>query len=44
MSEATWPDRADDDSDLGWGEPPARDDDGDDRLLDERPPHHEDRD
>lgn len=43
MSESVIPDRADDDSDVGWGEvPPDRGED--DRLLDDRPPHHELRD
>lgn len=42
MSESAPPDRADDDTDVGWGDPPARGDD--ERLLDERPPHHEQRD
>ncbi|MEP7055804.1 MAG: hypothetical protein ABI912_11200 [Actinomycetota bacterium] len=42
MSEPTVPDRADDDSDVGWGESPP--DEEDDRLSEERPPHHEDRD
>lgn len=43
MTEPTVPDRADDDTDVGWGDPSAYDD-ADDRLRDERPPHHEDRD
>ena len=30
-----------DESDEGWGEPPARDDEALRRLLDERPPHHD---
>jgi hypothetical protein len=36
------PDQSEDDTDAGWGEPAANDDD--DRLLDELPPHHVDRD
>lgn len=43
MSEPPVPDRADDDTDVGWGDPPSSDDDDDGRLRDERPPHHEDR-
>jgi hypothetical protein len=43
VTEPTPPDRADDDSDVGWGESQPNDDD-DERLHDERPPHHEDRD
>lgn len=42
MSEPTLP-PSPDDSDAGWGEPPP-DPDADpalDRLLDERPPHHD---
>lgn len=36
------PQRADDDSDVGWGERTSdAEDDG--RLLDDRPPHHSDR-
>jgi hypothetical protein len=42
-AEPVLPDRADDDSDTGWGEPPAYDDDSDRALLDERPPHYEER-
>jgi hypothetical protein len=39
------PEQTRDDTDLGWGEPLAREDDEDlRRLLDERPPHHVDRD
>jgi hypothetical protein len=36
------PDQTSDDTDRGWGEQPPLDDD--ERLLAERPPHHEDRD
>ena len=36
------PEQTTDDTDLGWGEDPSRDDDADvQRLLDERPPHHD---
>jgi hypothetical protein len=35
----TLPDATTDEGDVGWGEPPAYDDDQ--RLLDERPPHHD---
>ena len=37
------PDQTSDDTDVGWGER-TPDDDDDQRLLDERPPHHMDRD
>ena len=37
------PEQTSDDTDFGWGERPA-DSDDDQRLLDERPPHHVDRD
>ncbi len=37
------PDRADDDRDEGWGEGPEDRDAGDRRLLEDRPPHHDDR-
>lgn len=39
------PSQTSDDTDVGWGDGP-RDDDEDDvrRLLEERPPHHVDRD
>ena len=43
MSESVIPDRAADDSDRGWGEPPATDNDDERRLSDDRPPHHESR-
>lgn len=33
-----------DDTDAGWGESPDTDEDEVRRLLDERPPHHLDRD
>jgi hypothetical protein len=33
------PDATTDEGDIGWGEHPAYDDDQ--RLLDERPPHHD---
>ena len=33
------PDRAPDDSDVGWGERPADPDDDDRRYLEDRPPH-----
>ena len=33
------PERAPDDSDLGWGERPADPDDADRRYLEDRPPH-----
>jgi hypothetical protein len=33
------PDVTTDEDDVGWGEQPAYDDDQ--RLLDERPPHHD---
>lgn len=36
------PDQTRDDTDEGWGEPAVTDDDQ--RLLDERPPHHVERD
>ena len=36
--EPVLPDQTDDDTDLGWGESGARDDD---RLLDDRPPHYD---
>jgi hypothetical protein len=36
------PDQTSDDLDVGWGDEPVDDDDA--RLLDERPPHHVDRD
>jgi len=36
------PEQTSDDTDIGWGERPPADDDQ--RLLDERPPHHIDRD
>jgi len=38
------PEQTSDDLDVGWGEPPAADDDADDvrRFLDDRPPHHGD--
>jgi hypothetical protein len=35
--EPVLPERADDDRDEGWGEPPDPEDD--DRILRERPPH-----
>jgi hypothetical protein len=38
------PDQTRDDTDIGWGEPPTDDDENLRRLLEERPPHHEDRD
>jgi hypothetical protein len=38
------PDQTSDDTDAGWGESPPRDDEDLRRLLDERPPHHIDRD
>lgn len=41
--EPTGPDRSADDLDIGWGESPATFE-NDDRLLDDRPPHHENRD
>ena len=37
------PDQTSDDTDVGWGERPSEADD-DQRLLDDRPPHHVDRD
>ena len=37
------PEQTSDDTDVGWGER-TRDEDDDQRLLDERPPHHIDRD
>jgi len=37
------PEQTADDTDIGWGEAPAEDDD-DRRLLDEVPPHHTDHD
>jgi hypothetical protein len=37
------PDQTEDDTDAGWNEPVA-DDDDDDRFLDDVPPHHVDRD
>jgi hypothetical protein len=37
------PDQTCDETDVGWGERSA-DTDDDQRLLDERPPHHVDRD
>jgi len=41
LSEPTLP-PAPDDSDVGWGEPvAAEDDEAVRRLLDERPPHHD---
>jgi hypothetical protein len=40
--EAVLPDRADDDTDVGWGDERPSDDEDMSRLLDERPPHHED--
>ncbi len=33
------PERAPDDSDVGWGEHPAESDDRDRRYLEDRPPH-----
>lgn len=36
------PDQTADDTDAGWGDAPAEDDD--DRFLDDLPPHHVDRD
>ncbi len=33
------PERAPDDSDVGWGERPADPDDDDRRYLEDRPPH-----
>ena len=36
------PEQTTDDTDVGWGELPDADDIR--RLIDERPPHHEDRD
>jgi hypothetical protein len=38
------PDRSKDDQDVAWGERNPTDDEEMQRLLDERPPHHEDRD
>jgi len=38
------PDQTVDDTDVGWGDAPSADDDDVRRLLDERPPHHVDRD
>ncbi len=40
MTEPTLPDQTADDTDAGWGESPTTQDD-DERLLDERPPHHD---
>jgi hypothetical protein len=44
MSEPTLPDTTTDESAVGWGEDDHSPDDGDQRLLDDRPPHHEARD
>ena len=41
MSEPVLPDQTSDDTDVGWGDEPDEDDVR--RLLDERPPHHDDR-
>jgi hypothetical protein len=38
------PDVTSDEQDTGWGELPAGEDDDVRRFVDERPPHHEDRD
>jgi hypothetical protein len=40
------PEQTTDDTDVGWGDDPRGAGEEDDvrRLLDERPPHHEDRD
>jgi hypothetical protein len=38
------PDSTRDEQDTGWGDRPATEDDEVRRLLEERPPHHEDRD
>ena len=38
------PEQTTDDTDAGWGERPANPDDDLQRLRDERPPHHVDRD
>jgi hypothetical protein len=40
--EPALPDVTSDEQDVGWGD--ERGDDNEQRLLDERPPHHEDRD
>jgi hypothetical protein len=37
------PEQTSDDTDEGWNEPPTSDDDELRRWLDERPPHHLDR-
>lgn len=39
MGEPTLPDQSRDDTDAGWGEHDQSDDDQ--RLLEERPPHHD---
>lgn len=38
------PEQTRDDTDLGWGDDPRESADDLQRLRDERPPHHEDRD
>ncbi|MDQ1710024.1 MAG: hypothetical protein QOG49_1409 [Frankiaceae bacterium] len=43
MSEPTGDKQLTDDSDVGWGERPTADEDDDARLLEDRPPHHDDR-
>ena len=44
MSEPTLPDTTTDESDVGWGDADQSAYDDDQRLLDDRPPHHEPRD
>ena len=39
MTEPNLPDRADEDTDMAWGDKPQ--DDNDERLEDERPPHYD---
>ena len=41
MTEPPLPDRGDNDTDESWGEPPE--DDDEERLESERPPHYDDR-
>jgi hypothetical protein len=40
--ESGLPEQTRDDTDVGWGDERPSDDDDVRRLLDERPPHHED--
>jgi hypothetical protein len=44
MTEPLLPDTTSDEREIGWGDDLADDDDRDRRFVEERPPHHEDRD